>query len=348
MDKNTVYKKFSSINLYDSFFDSLRTDYPKFNEWFHDKKDEYAYVKYNDSKEIEGFLYLKIEADTVDDVRPTINSKKILKVGTFKINPHGTRLGERFIKIITDVAIKKNSDICYITVFPKHKYLINLINRFGFVEYGDKGDNENPEKVFVKDFNSIKGDTLFDYPLISTNGVNKYIMSIYPKYHSPMFPDSILNTENRDMLNDISYTNSIHKIYICSMNLKNLKPNDIIILYRTADENKMAKYSSVVTTIGVVEEIKTQNEFNSFDSFYKYACQYSIFDMNDLKKWYDRGKCKAIKFTYNSSLPKRITRNDLIQKVGLNSEEYWGFFQISDSEFEKIINLSNINKKLFI
>ncbi|RGS46893.1 N-acetyltransferase, partial [Bacteroides xylanisolvens] len=35
-------------------------------------------------------------------------------------------------------------------------------------------------------------------------------------YHTPLFPDSILDNEERDksfLVRDIAYTNSIHKIY---------------------------------------------------------------------------------------------------------------------------------------
>lgn len=349
MDKDMSHKTFGEIDLNDVFFDSLKTDYPLFEDWFLSKREQDAYVQYNDKSKLEGFLYLKIEHNIVNDTKPQIKADKILKVGTFKINAHGSRLGERFIKIIMDEAIDKNVDLCYITIFPKHKSLINLVNKFGFVEYGEKGDASNPEKVFVKDMKNLTGNILHDYPLISTDRCNKYILGIYPRYHSHMFADSILNTENKSMLNDVSYTNSIHKIYVTSMDLKALKSNDILIIYRTADPNKSPEYSSVVTSIGVVEEIRSQYNFNSFDEFYNYSCQYSIFDREDLYKWYNSSReCKAIKFTYNTAFKKRITRHDLINTIGLSRYEYWGFFRISDKQFDDIIELSKINKQIIM
>lgn len=91
---------FSAINLNDSFFDSLKESYTEFNNWFNRKAEEgaTAYVQSDSTNNIVGFLYLKIERGTLDDVEPTRPNKRRLKVGTFKVNPHGTRFGERFVK----------------------------------------------------------------------------------------------------------------------------------------------------------------------------------------------------------------------------------------------------------
>ena len=40
-----------------------------------------------------------------------------LKVGTFKVESTGFRLGERFIKIIFDNALHRNVDEIYVTLF---------------------------------------------------------------------------------------------------------------------------------------------------------------------------------------------------------------------------------------
>ena len=83
---------------------------------------------------------MKNEYNVVDDVRPVIKADRILKVATFKVDAHGTKLGEQFIKIIMDYAISETIDLCYVTIFPKHEALIKLVQTFGFEEYGEKGD----------------------------------------------------------------------------------------------------------------------------------------------------------------------------------------------------------------
>lgn len=342
-------KQFDQIDINDKFFDSLKSDYPGFSDWYAKKRKEYAYVQYDKVGSLLGFLFLKMEYNSVNDTVPIISAPKILKVGTFKIDAHGTRLGERFIKVITDTAMKEKADLCYVTIFPKHIGLINLLKKFGFMEYGLKNSGAGRETVFIKNMRICLGNLNLDYPLIKPNNVKKYILGIYPRYHSIMFPDSILTTENPSLIKDISYGNSIHKIYICRMNgIDNLKQGDILVIYRTADDNKTAEYSSVVTSIGVVENVKRQDEFTDFNDFYKYSSQYSVFDKTDLEYWYNRGYCRAIKFTYNIALNKRITRHDLIEEIGLDRNAYWGFFELSDAEFSEIIRRSNVDSDYFI
>lgn len=347
MNQNIKHQLFSEINLSDKFFDSLKNDYPEFEVWFNKDLNRDAYVLYDEKKNIQGFLHLKKEVDVVDDVRPVIKAANILKVATFKVEAHGTKMGEQFIKLIADRAINEKVDLCYVTIFPKQKTLIKLLEKFGFEEYGEKGDTLEPEKVYVKSMKNIVGDINKDYPLIQKDGSDKYLLGIYPQYHSVMFPDSILKTEDPSMLEDISYTNSIHKIYVCTMDVDNLKYGDLVIVYRTGETGKLAEYSAVATSICVVEEIKSQREFRSFEEFYRYASQYSVFDRNDLYKWYRKGTCKAIKMTYNVAFKKRIVRHDLIQGIGIARNAYWGFIKLTDEQFEKITNYAEVNTQFF-
>ena len=348
MNKNIKHQIFADVNLSDHFFDTLKADYPEFEKWFNSHLERDAYVLYNEAGGIQGFLHLKCENQVVEDVRPIIKADNILKVATFKIDAHGTKLGEQFIKIIMDCAISEKSDLCYVTIFPKHETLIRLVQAFGFEEYGEKGDAINPEKVFVKNMKKVTGNVNKDYPLIRGTETRKYLLSIYPKYHSVMFPDSILTTENRNIITDISHTNSIHKIYVCTMSVDVLKYGDVIVLYRTAEDGKSAEYSAVATSICVVEEVRKQSDFGSFNEFFTYANQYSVFDRNDLYKWYQRGGCKAIKMTYNVALKKRIVRHDLIEKIGLDRHAYWGFMHLTNAQFQEIIYTGGVSAESVI
>ena len=92
----------------------------------------------------------------------------------------------------------------------------------------------------------------------------------------------------------------------------------------------------------VVESVKLQNEFADFNHFYQYASRYSVFDKDDLYYWYCNGGCKVVKMTYNAALKKRIVRHSLIEEIGLDRSQYWGFFQLNDKQFMDICKKGEI------
>lgn len=344
-------KKFSSINLEDSFFDSLKEDYPEFVNWFNRKSEAgmSAFVQYDNNEHLQGFLFLKDESEEIDDtITPLMEPKKRLKVGTFKVEAHNTRLGEKFIKKIMDCAIYGGFKETYVTIFPKHEHLIGLLKNYGFKDYG----NKNEEIVLIKDFAACIGEMLHDYPLLQPRHKRKFLLSIYPKFHTPLFSDSILKNEVRnsdDLVKDVSFSNSIHKIYICFMpRTANLRSGDLLAIYRTNDGMGPARFRSVITSICQVEEVKTKGDFSSIEDYLKYCRSYSIFTENDLRKWYRNDNLIVIKMTYNIALAKRITRGMLLDEAGISPTLYWGFFQLTDNQFDYILKKGAVNENFII
>lgn len=125
-------KFFRDIDLTDRFFNSLRADYVGFDGWFKSKSDKKAFVSYNESGEMDGFLYLKLEGEAIEDTTPSFEAKPRAKLGTFKVDAHGTKLGERFIRLVFNFAMSNNLKEIYVTIFDKHAGLIKLLNRYGF------------------------------------------------------------------------------------------------------------------------------------------------------------------------------------------------------------------------
>jgi hypothetical protein len=135
---NLELVKFRDANINDRFFDSLKFDYNEFLQWFSKKADENAYIHRDNSGNINGFLYHKIEQEELSDFIPPQIVKKRLKIGTLKIDSHGTRLGERFIKKSLDYAFLEKVEEVYVTVFAKHTNLISLFYKYGFEHLADK------------------------------------------------------------------------------------------------------------------------------------------------------------------------------------------------------------------
>lgn len=349
MNETITLKQFADIDLNDTFFNTLREDYPGFEAWF-DKKSKdnsEAYVQYTNNN-LQAFLYLKDESgEELTDVTPIRPACNRLKVGTFKIDAHNTKLGERFVKKIMDTALYKEADEIYVTIYPKHEGLIRILQRYGFNEEGKKGE----ELVLVKNMKTITGDILKDYPLLTTTDKRKFLLSIYPMYHTKMFPDSILRNEERqkyELVKDVSYTNSIHKIYLCFMpDTVQLQRGDIVTIYRTKDDKGPARYRSVITSVCQIEEVKTNKDFANVKDFLEYTNYYSIFNPEELKQWYQQKNCYILKMTYNIALTKRVTNGYLVDKLKM-SPKYWGFFQLTDEQFDAILKEGEVDESVII
>ncbi|OKL39122.1 N-acetyltransferase [Pontibacter flavimaris] len=343
-------KPFNEINLNDPFFDSLKADYSEFEQWYvkKAKTGATAYVMHDENDQVQAFLYLKVEEGAITDVEPALPNQKWLKVGTFKVNPHGTRLGEKFIKKILDNAVVSQTPAIYVTVFPKHENLINLLSRYGFEKEGVKSTTNGNEDVMVKYMTVLQDNLLKDYPLITSKNSSKYVLGIKPEFHTKLFPDSKLLNEQYDLIQDVSHTNSIHKVYICFMEVGALKPGDLIAIYRTSDGLGPARFRSVITSICVVEEIKTRNDFASIDEYLNYCRSYSVFNDAELTQWYTKsGKLYVIKMTYNVALKKRITNGVLKDELGIDPG-YWGFFKLTDQQLLGLLQKGEVNESIII
>lgn len=352
MNRKIETRQFNQIKLDDPFFDTLKEDYPAFEQWFLKKANESAMVLYDEIGRLEAFLYMKVELGPVNDVKPVLKQGKWLKVGTMKVNPHGTRLGERFIKKILDYAIVQDINNIYVTVFAKHTKLVDMFMKYGFTNSAVKESEAGQELVLIKALDKAKGDILLDYPLVQSRGKGKHLLAIKPEYHSRLFPDSILNNESIDIIKDVSHTNSIHKIYIAAMEgLGAVKPGDLLLIYRMKTPGKKAWYTSVATSLCVVEEVRNRNEFSNFQEFIQYCKDYSIFTERELEYYWTRNRKLQVyvfKMTYNIALRRRLNQQRLVEEVGLDKDKYWGYFQLSEQEYEKIIIKGDVYESLII
>ena len=131
-------------------------DYPGFDKWFNKKSEESVYVCRSEEK-IVAFLYLKREDETepYPDIDPTFKRKRRLKIGTMKVELNGYKIGERFLKIVFDNAIRQRVAEIYVTIFPRtldQQRLIELLKDFGFVGAGVKRNRFGEELSAYKGY----------------------------------------------------------------------------------------------------------------------------------------------------------------------------------------------------
>lgn len=343
---------FGNININDSFFDSFRNEYPGFDRWFNQKSEETAYVCYEAHK-LAAFLYLKVEdeQEPYSDIVPPLRPKRRLKIGSLKVELNGYKLGERFLKIIFDNAIKQRVDEIYVTIFPNslgRLRLIRILEDFGFSLHGEKQNDYGNEQVYVRDmtpaFNS--DDPRFTFPYIS-RAARAFLVSIYPEYHTTLLPDSILKTESPDnFVEQEPHRNAIRKVYVSRAIYRNLRSGDVIIFYRTG-----GYHLSVVTTLGIVENVYL--DIQDEEHFIRLCRKRSVFSDDELcAQWRRRSSYRPfiVEFLYAYSFPRRPNMASLIDNGVIRDVESAprGFERITNEQFNTVLRLSETDSRLII
>lgn len=339
---------FGNVDLDDPFFDTFKEAYPGFEAWFNKKGNEEAYVCRTDEHKVLGFLYLKTEDESENyrDIIPAFSPKKRLKIGTFKVETSGFRLGERFIKIVFDNAQKRNVDEIYVTLFedrPELKILEQLFEIWGFVKFGTKTSHGKEEVVYVKDMISYNPSqsVKMNYPNMLYDR-QKFILPILPKYHTSLLPDSKLNTENEvDFIENLAHSYALEKVYITWTPEGNVNPGDLLLFYRMGEEGSNKKYSSVVTSLGMVESV--HSNFKTKDEYLKLCENRSVFSRNELDDFWNhhRYNLKVLKFVYVTNLLKRPTLDFLYNcNVVQPPSGPRPFTRLSDDQFDMILKES--------
>ncbi len=340
--------KISSLAIEDCFFDSLRDDYGgiKFNKWFNKKakEGEEAYVFKND-KGLQGFLYLKIENEQEDysDIEPIFSPLRRLKIGTFKINSTGLRIGERFLKIVFDYALKSNVEEIYVTLFQNKRTEVNLLMKlmmeWGFEIYGHK--KSNGELVLVKKMGIYRNEKnpKFNFPNLKKN--MKYgILPIDSQFHTDLFPDLYLKNENMTLFEEKPCGYAVEKIYVCRTKFLPVKPGDLMAVYRMS-ERFYKKYYSVVSGICILEEVLHPNNFQDFLNVCKNR---SVFSEEQLNEFYNQNNYRTIiKVLFLKPLNNKITLNDLYANNIIDETRGPRLTtEISKEKFEKLLELGGV------
>jgi len=336
----------------DPFFDSLKQDYPTFGKWLHRKAEETAYIL-KISDELRAFLYLKIEEENevYHDITPQFRPKRRLKIGTFKVALNGFRIGERMLKIIFDNALQNRVEEIYVTIVNNSEdkeHLVQLLIEFGFRCWGTKQADSVMEDVFVRSMEPsfLESNPRFTYPFFSARQPC-FIVPIKPEYHTSLLPDSILSNEDAAQYVDPApHRNAISKQYISRSLERRIPIGSTILFYRTG-----GLYKGVLTTIGVVESVVQQ--FSGYEAFVSNTRKRTVLNDDELyRMWHDKPSLRPfiVNFLDCYSLPIRPNLHRLIERGVIESVESAprGFVQVSQSQLQTVLELSNADQYLVV
>lgn len=137
-------KRLFDLSLNDPFFDSFKEDYD-FEAWCYRNRERKCYVSYKGDK-IDGLLVLKVEDKVCDfdGIYPALNTKKRLKICTFKV-VRNYIVSKKFVDLIFDTIDEYELDEIYFTIFNNDsakRELIKYFKKHNFNYYGLKYDKE--------------------------------------------------------------------------------------------------------------------------------------------------------------------------------------------------------------
>lgn len=327
------YEYLYNVELEDSFFDSLKSDYNGFENWYKKKSLEgaKAYITRYQNNKIGSFLMLKIEDENEDYSRFKEPFKKAvrLKISTFKVANTGNKIGESYIKIIVKEALKNKVSEIYATVFEKQEALIKLFFEYGFsqktTQLTEKADGSfEKELVLVKSMNDNT------YPNFDWSNRNTFIVPIQQKYHEKLFPESEMSTQLsfEDFQGVNTYSNTIKKAYICKAQTQQIESGDILLFY--ASENKRS-----ITTIGIVDNVFSK--FATSEDMYNMAIKRTVYSLEKIKANFTSNS-KLILFKYYQTLKEPIPYNSLIENKLLKNAPI-SIVKVDSNLVKKILNI---------
>jgi hypothetical protein len=331
-----------NLDLNDPIFDSLKEEYPKFDDWFKDKSREHrkCYVSYRSDGKIGALLIYKIEDEKID-VTPSLPQKERLKIATLKVTHVGNKIGERLLKLSADLAIQNKCNEIYLTHFTeKDDRLVELISEYGFEKVGV---NSGGEEIFLKKLVPEEQDlvgvpqveifkkfypSFYDGPL-----VKKWVIPIYPEFHDRLFTDYGLR-QTTLFEHDGGFIvegNAIKKAYLSHSRIKQLKPGDIVLFYRTRDDQSL-------TVLGVIEEVRVgMTDTDEIIRFVGKRTVYTHVEIENIPK-----PLTVILFRYHFLLKNPLKLGTLLNSGVFNGPPQ-SIMQINDENYKLIKELGEID-----
>lgn len=301
------------IDINQPFFDSLRVDYGEieFKKWYDKciKESRECYV-YEVSGQVKAFLMLKEENEPIETYNP-IPAAKRMKIATLKVDISGSKIGELFLKIAFQYCVNNKIFEVYLTHFEtKDDALIHLIEEFGFEKVGTLQKNDEPvylKKVIpeIRDLSPLEIAKKY-YPCFrDSENVRKFVIPILPKFHDILFPDYRKRQMKLTDFFEINIPgNAIKKAYLSSSKITTLRAGDIILFYRSYDQQ-------VIASLGIID--KDPIRTNNLDELKRIVGKRSVYSEEELKDWAEKSVL-VILFKHHLYLPNPLNLEYLKKK----------------------------------
>lgn len=338
------WKRFSDCTLDDPFFDSLKSDYPEFPTWFGKKcaQGEQVLV-YDDEEGICALIYLKVEEEPIQMVGHELPIERRMKIGTLKLGERvqGQRLGEGALGVALWRWQETGLNQVYVTVFPKHNVLIDLLEKFGFKRIGQ---NNRGECIYLRsrlepDFSS----PFSAFPFVGPQFDKAGYLPIEAGYHDTLFPYSELSRTAQET-EELAAANGMSKVFIAfPYSTMHHKVGEPIVVYRIHN-GEGRQYRSAITSFCTVTKITQVKRANrvliSFDEYLALVSNKSVYSAAELADQYQsKRNIVVLEMVYNGYFGKGHNVNFKTLKDKGLFNDYPYNVQLTKEQFEEILRM---------
>ena len=338
------YVPIYSLSVGDPIFASLKTEYPEFEQWWKkiSREGRRAWVYFKDDGYLGAILVFKIENEAIG-LDPPLPAKRRLKISTIKVSYKGFKLGELFVKMSTEFAVRNDILEIYLTHFTKPQdELVNLVEDFGFYRIAKK----NGEDIFIK---KLVPDEDLDSPIeiakrfypsfYDGSKVRKFIVPIRPEYHNRLFTEyqwrqPTLFEHGGELTIE---GNTIKKAYLCHSKIRSLSEGDVLLFYRSIDEGKL-------TSLGVIERI--YHDIKNPDEILRYVGKRTVYTRSEIEG-IAKKPTKVILFRWHFHFENRLTLDYLLNNNILNGAPQ-SIVEISHEKYQKIKSACGIYERFTV
>lgn len=323
--------------LESEFFNSLREGYAGFDDWFRAKAREgrHAWIYRGDSPEPSAICIYAIQENEVINDNGRLLPGRALKLCTFKVGElvRGRKIGELFLKAAFRFATENACANIFIHGSQeRHPYLIELLDEFGFVAQG----NYEGDTVFVKAHPAEPPASALPapdyvrlyYPHYKKDAsVQKYLVPIRPEYHEVLFPDyESAARQQLALFRPQNFAgNAVKLAYLCHTPTRSVRPGDLLLFYRTADER-------AVTTLGVVDRFEVIKDATKIASL---VSRRTVYTQQEIVTMATR-ETKVFLFRCVEHFPHPVRHDELLQQ-NIAAGPIQSLRRINDAQFERLL-----------
>jgi len=301
----------------DPIFDSLRVDYPSFDQWLRKCKREHrdAWVILGADRRYAAVAIVKQEQVPNEAAL----QGRILKISTFKVSQvyGGFKYGELLLKSILGYCYSNRFDALYVTAFPKHVGLLTLLEDFGFERRAAR--TKMGEYIYTKPLaptaeeeaaaNPLDFHIKYGPPALKLLPGFVFVVPIQPVYHRMLFPDAEYVGDASDsvqlsLVESQPFGNAIKKAYLCQSPSRLLQPGACLLFYRSHDRH-------AISVVGVAESTLVSSRV---DVIARFVGKRTVYNIQQIDRMCARREVLAILFRQDRLLDVPLVIDELVSQ----------------------------------